>query len=93
MAIRAGVNIIAYSTKRDRKRGAIGLADSLCSHDRLEDNKHNKVIVTHAPNSGAELKTKLIPRGTFAGTTYQPSSVENGQLVACDTAEHGGGQS
>ncbi|HEX3444323.1 MAG TPA: hypothetical protein VHS80_06365 [Chthoniobacterales bacterium] len=35
---------------------------------------------------------KLIPRGTFAGTIYQPGLVRNGQSVACDTAEQGGGQ-
>jgi hypothetical protein len=79
----------------------IGLADSLWSHDRLVDNQHlnmktyleySEAIVARPANSGAELKTKLIPRGTFAGTIYQLGFVQNGQAVPSDTAEQGGGQ-
>ena len=43
---------------------------------------YSEVIVTRAANSGAELKTKQIPRGTFAGTIYQLGLVRNGQVVA-----------
>ena len=45
-----------------------------------------------AAETGAVLKTKLIPRGTFAGTVYELGLVENGQLVASDTGEQGAGQ-
>jgi hypothetical protein len=52
------------------------------------------VVIT--PHTGdlepAEFKTKLIPQATFAGTIYQLGSVQNGQLVACDTDEQGGGR-
>jgi hypothetical protein len=53
---------------------------------------YSEVIIARQVNSGAELKTKLIPRGTFAGTIYQPGLVQDGQLVPCNTAEQGGGQ-
>ena len=35
---------------------------------------------------------KPMPRGSFAGTTYQLGLVRNGEFVACDSGEQGGGQ-
>ncbi|MBV8481275.1 MAG: hypothetical protein JO077_00240 [Verrucomicrobia bacterium] len=35
---------------------------------------------------------RLIPRGSFAGTIYQLGLVRNGDVVACDSGEQGGGQ-
>ena len=47
-----------------------------------------KAITQGAPRR----EIKLIPRGSFAGTIYQPGLVRNGELVACDSSEQGGGQ-
>ena len=58
--------------------------------------EYSEVIVTDAVNSRTQpaptREIKLIPRGSFAGTIYQPGLVKNGELLACDTGEQGGGQ-
>ena len=48
--------------------------------------------VAGTQEAAAELGIKLVPRGTFAGTIYQVGLLEDGELVACDTGEQGGGQ-
>ena len=50
------------------------------------------VTIISEYESAAVEGLKLIPGRTFAGTIYQPGLVRNGQPVACDTAERGGGQ-
>ena len=56
----------------------------------------SEVVVTDQTKSvtqGAPRREiKLIPRGSFAGTIYQLGLVRNGDLVACDLGEQGGGQ-
>ncbi|MBV8417311.1 MAG: hypothetical protein JO251_19070 [Verrucomicrobia bacterium] len=58
--------------------------------------EYSEVIVTDTVNSRTQpaptREIKLIPRGGFAGTIYQPGLVKNGELLACDTGEQGGGQ-
>ncbi|MBV8223697.1 MAG: hypothetical protein JO232_00745 [Verrucomicrobia bacterium] len=58
--------------------------------------KYSEVIVTDQAKSGTQhaskREIKLIPRGSFAGTIYQPGLVINGELVACDVGAQGGGQ-
>ena len=58
--------------------------------------EYSEVIVTGTVNSeaqrAAKREVKLIPRGSFAGTVYQLGLVKNGEVIACDTGEQGGGQ-
>jgi hypothetical protein len=58
--------------------------------------EYSEIIITDTPSSGgqiaAELKTKLIPRGNFAGRIYQLGLVKDGEPIACDTGDQGGGQ-
>jgi hypothetical protein len=53
-----------------------------------------KLNVARISEYGSEVvdELKLVPRGTFAGTIYQLGLVRNGQVVASDTGEQGGGQ-
>jgi hypothetical protein len=40
----------------------------------------------------AEVKVKLVPKGTFAGTRWKPIVVKGGHPQPEDTGDQGGGQ-